>query len=68
MMVGLIKVDLNAEMDEFQEVISLVVQLLVKGLEAQCEPSIVMLSKTKWENVEEVGDTSLYVLGFLVTP
>eukprot|EP00041_Stephanoeca_diplocostata_P000373 m.14441 g.14441 ORF g.14441 m.14441 type:complete len:903 (-) comp10450_c0_seq1:269-2977(-) len=55
------KVDLNEEQDAFHEVISNAIQLLVRALETQCEPSLVTMSKVKWESIVEVGDTSYYV-------
>ena len=59
--IGEEKVDLVAEQDVYHEVITSCIQLLVRALETQCEPGLTTMAKTKWDLVEEVGDTSPYV-------
>ena len=54
-------VDLNEEQDSFHKVISNAIQLLVRALETQCDAALTAMTKTKWDQIEEVGDTSLYV-------
>ena len=55
------EVDLNEEQDSFHKVISNAIQLLVRALETQCDAALTAMTKTKWDQIEEVGDTSLYV-------
>jgi len=55
------QVSLMEEQDSFHEVIMNTMQLLVRALETLCEPGLAIMAKTKWETVEEVGDTSAYV-------
>ena len=45
--------------DTFHEVISLTVQLLVRGLESECVPAVAQMAKMKYEDIVEVGDTSM---------
>jgi hypothetical protein len=54
-------VDLIEEQDTYHEVITNCIQLLVRALETQCEAGLVLMTKTKWDLVEEVGDTSPYI-------
>ncbi|KAF6202809.1 hypothetical protein GE061_003212 [Apolygus lucorum] len=55
------KINLSQEQDVFNNVISNCIQLLVQDLELACEPSLTVMSKTSWQNVESVGDQSPYV-------
>eukprot|EP00053_Salpingoeca_punica_P016055 m.149724 g.149724 ORF g.149724 m.149724 type:complete len:855 (+) comp16865_c0_seq1:404-2968(+) len=55
-------INLNDEQDLYNELISNCVQLLMRSLESQLEPSLTAMTKMKWDGFEEVGDTSPYVL------
>ncbi|CAA9997802.1 unnamed protein product [Nesidiocoris tenuis] len=55
------KINLAQEQDVFNNVISNCIQLLVQDLELACEPSLTVMAKTSWQNVESVGDQSPYV-------
>jgi hypothetical protein len=55
------KIDLRAEQDIFHGIISSCIQLLVQDLEMTCEPSLIAMTKSSWQNVDSVGDQSPYV-------
>ena len=55
------RVDMTAEQDLFQEVVTLCIQSLVRALETACEPSLTAMTKMRWDVIEEVGDTSPFV-------
>eukprot|EP00051_Salpingoeca_urceolata_P027977 m.484296 g.484296 ORF g.484296 m.484296 type:complete len:850 (+) comp23287_c0_seq1:244-2793(+) len=55
------QIDLNEEMDLFGEVVSTAIHVLVRSMETSTEPSLLAMTKMKWDSIEEVGDTSPYV-------
>ncbi|EDQ87874.1 uncharacterized protein MONBRDRAFT_26906 [Monosiga brevicollis MX1] len=55
------KLDLKEEQDAFYELIGTCSQVLVRTLESHCDAALSVMSKTRWDAVEEVGDTSPFV-------
>ncbi|EGD75791.1 hypothetical protein PTSG_07909 [Salpingoeca rosetta] len=55
------QVNLTEEQDKFNEVITTCIQVLVRALETVTQPSLTAIYKTKWDQIEEVGDTSPFV-------
>lgn len=55
------QIDFTREQDHFQKVISNCIQILVQDLENACEPALTAMSKTQWQNIQEVTDQSSYV-------
>ena len=55
------KISLAAEQDFYHNVINSCIQMLVQELDANCDASLVAMTKMTWSNVESVGDQSPYV-------
>lgn len=54
-------VDFSEEKDVFHRVISHCIQLLVQDVENLCDSALVVMTKTQWQNISNVGDQSPYV-------
>eukprot|EP00042_Codosiga_hollandica_P036716 m.283634 g.283634 ORF g.283634 m.283634 type:complete len:909 (-) comp54952_c0_seq1:102-2828(-) len=55
------EVSFSEQQDEFLEVTTRCIQLLIRGLEGACEPCLVAMTKMQWNIIEDVGDTSSFV-------
>lgn len=55
------KIDLADEKDIFHRIISNCISLLVQDLENACEPALIVMNKTQWQNIQNVGDQSPFV-------
>lgn len=55
------KIDLGEERDHYHRLISNSIHLLVQDIESGCEPALIAMSKTAWQNISQVGDQSPYV-------
>lgn len=54
-------IDFSDEKDVFHRVISNCIQLLVQDIENLCDSALVVMTKTQWQNISNVGDQSPYV-------
>eukprot|EP01028_Stygiella_incarcerata_P013922 TRINITY_DN8643_c0_g1_i1.p1 TRINITY_DN8643_c0_g1~~TRINITY_DN8643_c0_g1_i1.p1 ORF type:complete len:859 (-),score=212.96 TRINITY_DN8643_c0_g1_i1:47-2461(-) len=55
------QVDFVDVQDAFSEVITSAIRVLVMAIETRCEPAFIVMQKTNWMNITEVGDQSSYV-------
>lgn len=55
------KIDLSDEKDIFHRCISNCINLMVQDLECACEPALIVMNKTQWQNIQNVGDQSPFV-------
>lgn len=55
------KIDLSDEKDIFHRCISNCISLMVHDVECACEPALIVMNKTQWQNIQNVGDQSPFV-------
>lgn len=55
------KIDLSDEKDIFHRCISNCINLMVQDVECACEPALIVMNKTQWQNIQNVGDQSPFV-------
>ena len=55
------RISLTAEQDAYHRVISDCLSLLVKELDASCDPALATMIKMPWSTIDSVGDQSTYV-------
>lgn len=55
------KIDLSDEKDIFHRCISNCITLMVQDVECACEPALIVMNKTQWQNIQNVGDQSPFV-------
>lgn len=55
------KIDLSDEKDIFHRCISNCINLMVQDVECACEPALIVMNKTQWQSIQNVGDQSPFV-------
>eukprot|EP00055_Hartaetosiga_balthica_P000960 m.137889 g.137889 ORF g.137889 m.137889 type:complete len:853 (-) comp12605_c0_seq1:139-2697(-) len=55
------KVDFTSIEDSFNDIITTCIGVFVRAVETSCVPPLAAIHKTKWDQYEEVGDSSLFV-------